>query len=70
MDSDVSTMPNTVNLSVKHCKEPSSSVSICEGNSLRGVISLKIRIFMFVYYVALRVFVLHICNILVHKNVL
>jgi hypothetical protein len=63
MDSLVSMMPNTVILSVKHSKELSSTVSIREGNSLHGVISLQIRILIFLYFVALYVFVLHVCNI-------
>jgi hypothetical protein len=70
IDTGVSMMPDTVNLSVKHSKEFSSTASICEGNPLQGVTSLKIRIFMFVYFVALCVLVLYICNILVYKNVL
>jgi len=53
IDTDVSMMTDTVNLSVKHSKEHSSTASICEGNSLHGLTSLKIRIFMFVYFVAL-----------------
>ena len=70
VDALISMIRNTVNLSVKHSKGLSSTVSVYEGDSLHGVISLQIRIVMFVHFVALWVFVLHVCKISVYKNVL